>query len=345
VDADRPLAFVAHGQYRFKGNDDDPLEVFGVGLEGSPELAPPPDSEKARRVQVDAADDTGAWRPAVGLLSPTGWVGMARTHPRIMVGCAALLILVMAGIWTAYFRDIGTSEADLRRDWDDYERAIMTTGSLPFIQERGPRHVRGWKKFAEANNSRGMILYAHCLEQGLGVTKNEVEAVGWYRKAVEKDEPMAMTNLGAAYFTGRGVGKDEVEAVGWYRKAVEKDEPGVMRNLGACYFEGRGVTKDESKAIAWYRKAADGGEPGAMGSLGVCYYFGRGVTKDMRQAINWFSKAAEKGEPGAMTSLGICYYNGDGVAKDEGQAVNWYRKAAALKHGDAQVLLKSLGRQ
>lgn len=71
----RPLAFVAHGLYRFKGNDDDPLEVFGVGPEGSPELAPPPDSEKARRVAVDAADDTGAWRPAVGLAVPgrDGW--------------------------------------------------------------------------------------------------------------------------------------------------------------------------------------------------------------------------------------------------------------------------------
>ncbi|QDU21735.1 protein kinase domain-containing protein [Urbifossiella limnaea] len=75
TDPARPLTFVAHGQYRFKGNDDDPLEVFGVGPEGAPELAPPPDSEKARRVRVDDADDTGAWRPGVGLVIPgrEGW--------------------------------------------------------------------------------------------------------------------------------------------------------------------------------------------------------------------------------------------------------------------------------
>ena len=30
VDPAVPLAWVAHGRYRFKGNDDDPLEIFGV---------------------------------------------------------------------------------------------------------------------------------------------------------------------------------------------------------------------------------------------------------------------------------------------------------------------------
>ena len=73
---DAPLAWPALGQYRFKGNDEDPLEVFAVGVEGVSPLDPPPDGEKARRVRVDAADDTGSWRPAVGLAIPRrdGWV-------------------------------------------------------------------------------------------------------------------------------------------------------------------------------------------------------------------------------------------------------------------------------
>jgi formylglycine-generating enzyme required for sulfatase activity/serine/threonine protein kinase/class 3 adenylate cyclase len=74
-DPTQPLAFVFHGRYRFKGNEEDPLEIFGIAPEGSPTLAPPPDSDKAKRVTIDQADDTGSWRPAVALEIPHrgGW--------------------------------------------------------------------------------------------------------------------------------------------------------------------------------------------------------------------------------------------------------------------------------
>jgi class 3 adenylate cyclase/tetratricopeptide (TPR) repeat protein len=68
------LAWLAHGQYRCKGSDD-PVDVCEVGTPGRAPLAAPPDSDKARRVRLDAADDTGSWRPAVGLAIPRreGW--------------------------------------------------------------------------------------------------------------------------------------------------------------------------------------------------------------------------------------------------------------------------------
>ena len=76
ADPSVPLAWVAHGRYRFKGNEEDPLEVFAVAPAGSHALDVPPDSEKAVRVTVNAVDDTGAWRPAVGQTIPfrDNWV-------------------------------------------------------------------------------------------------------------------------------------------------------------------------------------------------------------------------------------------------------------------------------
>ncbi|MFO0940348.1 MAG: protein kinase [Pirellulales bacterium] len=68
VDQSTPLVWVAYGRYRFKGNDDDPIEVFGVAPQGSPTLKPPGDSEKAQRVNLH--DDVGSWRPASGQLIP-----------------------------------------------------------------------------------------------------------------------------------------------------------------------------------------------------------------------------------------------------------------------------------
>ena len=51
---------------------------------------------------------------------------------------------------------------------------------------------------------------------GLGVAKDEVEAVKWYRKAAEKGNAEAQLNLGEMYANGRGVEEDDVEAYKWF---------------------------------------------------------------------------------------------------------------------------------
>jgi len=69
------LRWMAHGRYLFKGQDE-PLEVYEVGLEGVGPLKAPPDGDKARRcVAVDELEMLG-WRPARGLEIPrrAGWV-------------------------------------------------------------------------------------------------------------------------------------------------------------------------------------------------------------------------------------------------------------------------------
>jgi len=60
------LQFMAHGRYLFKGSEE-PLAVFEVGAAGVAPLAPPPDSEKARRAVAVEEEATLGWRPATGL--------------------------------------------------------------------------------------------------------------------------------------------------------------------------------------------------------------------------------------------------------------------------------------
>ena len=73
--ADVPLRWVAHGEYLFKGAGE-PVEVFEVGGEGIAPLAPPPNSDKARRSVSAEQEETLGWRAAVGLEVPqrTGWL-------------------------------------------------------------------------------------------------------------------------------------------------------------------------------------------------------------------------------------------------------------------------------
>lgn len=71
-----PLAWAAHGRYRFKGRDDDPMEVFEVGAVGFAPLSAPPDGEKAKRALDADEEETLGWRPAADVEVPAkpGWV-------------------------------------------------------------------------------------------------------------------------------------------------------------------------------------------------------------------------------------------------------------------------------
>jgi hypothetical protein len=48
------------------------------------------------------------------------------------------------------------------------------------------------------------------------VTKDEVEAVKWYRKAAEQGDAQAQHFLGLAYELGEGVAKDDIEAYAYF---------------------------------------------------------------------------------------------------------------------------------
>ncbi len=68
----------------------------------------------------------------------------------------------------------------------------------------------------------------------------------------EKGESSAQYNLGVMYAHGQGVTKDEAEAVKWYRKAAEQGEAIAQYNLGVMYAHGNGVIKDEVEAYKWW---------------------------------------------------------------------------------------------
>ena len=51
---------------------------------------------------------------------------------------------------------------------------------------------------------------------GVGVPKDEVEAVKWYRKAAEQGNGCAQEELGRMYYSGQGVPKNFIESYAWY---------------------------------------------------------------------------------------------------------------------------------
>src|ERR1035438_8557948 len=76
---------------------------------------------------------------------------------------------------------------------------------------------------------------------------------------------------GVRYATGDGVTKNEVEAVKWFRKAADQNFAGGQFALGICYANGQGVAKDEAEPVKWYRNAADQNHVSVQDTLGFCY--------------------------------------------------------------------------
>ncbi len=290
----------------------------------------------ARKVQPAPASPSEA-RP--GPLRPRNGPNIRWKPLMYLLAIATACAIPLAGAWFLWPWS-QTADVELQRDWDDSSRVTLSTGiSLPFYRERGPKRVQSWKRSAEANNPMGMCLYARCLQEGIGVSKDESEAFKWFHKAADMGNSRAMNSVGFCFSDGTAGTKDVTEAVKWYRKAAHLREPTAMTNLGYCYLEGTGVERNEKEAVQWFREAASLGHSRAMNKLGHCYQNGTGVAKDEKLALQWFREAADLGNAEAMSNLGDCHQYGTGVAKDQKEAVEWYRKAVAADGVDAMIRL------
>jgi uncharacterized protein len=86
----------------------------------------------------------------------------------------------------------------------------------------------------------------------------------------EAGEAQAQNGLGEAFYAGKlGVVKDAVEAVKWFRQAADQNLAAAQSNLGVCYERGDGVAKYEVEAYKWDLLAAAQGDTKAKRNLSM----------------------------------------------------------------------------
>lgn len=113
----------------------------------------------------------------------------------------------------------------------------------------------------------------------------------------------AQDTAGRCYEQGVGVARDDLQAIYWYKQAARAGVAPAQVGLGDCYREGRGTIKDAALAYDWYRKAAAQGDAAGQYKLGLCYCHGIGVGADREKALYYFKKAAEGGSADAQAAL------------------------------------------
>lgn len=178
---------------------------------------------------------------------------------------------------------------------------------------------------AEKGSPQAQAELGWAYDNGIGVPRDQAEAVKWYQKAAMQDHRIAQYNLATSYCFGHGVPRDYVEAVKWYQKAADQGHMNAMNSLAARYELGEGIQKDMDKALELYRKAADLGSYSAQYNLGLCYEYSKGVTQDWDEAARWYCKAAEQGHAKAQKKIAELYRKGLGVPMDEAEADRWQK--------------------
>jgi TPR repeat protein len=105
-------------------------------------------------------------------------------------------------------------------------------------------------------------LLAECYLFGKGLTKNETKAVALLHDAVAASDPRAMDQLATCYHKGIGVGRDDREAIRLYRAAAKLNYLNSAGNLGVLYLtsDETDLGKDEAartqRALGLFRDGA-----------------------------------------------------------------------------------------
>ena len=184
------------------------------------------------------------------------------------------------------------------------------------------------RRLGEGGNAYVMYRLGRMYATGIGVARDENEAVRWYRKGAAAGNMQAMTALAIALLEGRGTGKDPQEAVRLLKVAADKDNLDAMYRLGVLYAQGEVVAKDALEAVRLFTKAGEAGHAPSMVDLGLMFYNGEGVQVDLNKAAMWYKRAADLGNSSGMVNLGYLHQQGKGVEQDDVAAVNLYRRAA-----------------
>ncbi len=211
-----------------------------------------------------------------------------------------------------------------------------------------PADVRGMAELAAADiatairfcriaaGSSRRALYQ--LGRAYAANRQMPEAIGAWRKAVDKGSTSAMVELGVAYGTGAGVTQDEAQARKLFERAAQAGNPRGISNIAAL---GGGTSADPAQARSMLAKAGETNAE-AQYQLGLMIADGVGGPKDDVTARALFDKAAAQNHPGALERMGAFAQEGRGGTKDSSAAKAYYEKAAALGNEDAKAALKRI---
>lgn len=142
----------------------------------------------------------------------------------------------------------------------------LASGIAAFEAKEFRRAMQLLSPLAEQGDPKAQFRVAVMYQNGLGVVRNEPNAIHWMRAAAEQEHGLAQHAMGVMYLYGECVDKDEAEAAGWFSRAAEQKLPGALAALAMMYEQGLGVEKDPARAQELHELAGFSGNRNEEGA-------------------------------------------------------------------------------
>ncbi len=247
--------------------------------------------------------------------------------------------------------------------------------ALAYYHVANPKNERqlGFAFNAAKNNSsaKAKFLLALMSSRGIGMNKNQQNALEYLKASAANGNTMAKFFLGSYYAIHADSGMDKVKAQEYLIDASEKDIPFASYNLAILdyrqgnlggflsllekarnaryqpasilladyYLASNGTESELKEASQIYTRLAEQGNITAQVKLAYLYQNGIYFSKNYQKAYHWYQLAAQKNNTLAEYVLGNMYQIGQGTTRDLAKAKHWYQQAAKENFVPAQVAL------
>ncbi len=142
---------------------------------------------------------------------------------------------------------------------------------------------------SEQGDSRSQFMLGRIYERGLGVDRNPLVAMKWYRLSAGKGHAVAQYTL--AMMHRRGL------------DPATRPRSGAMGVGGVVATPSQRLGIGYMEALKWFELAADQGLADAQYNLGLMYATGNGIPADFIAAHLWWSVAVDYGSEEARRKL------------------------------------------
>lgn len=171
-----------------------------------------------------------------------------------------------------YWERLNPDVPKILKDYLVYLDALRTSGVSTRAVAAAKQEVNAaanqrLQRLMNSDKPADHFRLAMTLSRGIGVPKNQPEALKWLKKAADAGHPDAQFQLSRAYWSGEGVAADEKEAATWAKMAAEQGHPGAAYTYGAMLINGQGVERNKDEGIVWLRKAEERGVDAAKEAL------------------------------------------------------------------------------
>jgi TPR repeat protein len=133
---------------------------------------------------------------------------------------------------------------------------------------------------------------------------NASDAGVWFRRGVELGSSLSAYQIGELYRLGIGVSKNDNEAIKWYQKSNDMGNPDALIMVGHVL----GGSQINSIHFKWEMEAFQRGSIRAIFQIAFYHFYGNGgFQKDLREARRWFQMAVDKGDHHSLAWIGQTY--------------------------------------